>query len=200
MNLSDIYQIVIEYADRLKIRFRKECGFDSHRPHHPFFAGSARPTARGLEPASAERFGLGGPRSAARNDNRRIFSCWSGNTRTGVGHRLPTRTLKKRRMIDFRSNSRHWSVQFHPSKWALSDARSRARHFPNTTFASARVADKIACPYHFADCRRSFKLTLPRHSASFLTEIWMTGFNPSRCIAAAMKRNFDPLWIPPCDE
>jgi hypothetical protein len=70
-----------------KIQFREECGFDSHRPHHLIFAGSDKPTARGLEPASVERSGLDGPRSAARNDNRTALSCWRLADHPGCNHR-----------------------------------------------------------------------------------------------------------------
>jgi hypothetical protein len=72
---------------RLKIPFRKECGFDSHRPHHLRSAGSGKPTARRQEPASADRLEPHDPRSAARNDNRTALSCWHLAARPGCSHR-----------------------------------------------------------------------------------------------------------------
>ena len=58
------------------------------RPPAPSnFAGSDKPIARGLEPASVEHFGLDGPRSAERNDNRRMLSCWHLADHPGGSHR-----------------------------------------------------------------------------------------------------------------
>jgi hypothetical protein len=69
------------------------------------FAGSAKPAARGLEPASAERFGLDVPRSAARNDNQTVFPCWHLADHPGCSHRHRTtaRSVNLPFTIDWRS-------------------------------------------------------------------------------------------------
>jgi hypothetical protein len=57
-----------------KIQFRKECGFDSHRPHHLRWQALKSPPLGGQEPASADTQASHDPYSAAANDNRMIVS------------------------------------------------------------------------------------------------------------------------------
>ena len=73
---------------RRKIRFRKECGFDSHRPHHHFSAWSDSLAERLAGPCLSGLKRPKGRTSLARNDDNAVRHVGHSASLTGCGHRL----------------------------------------------------------------------------------------------------------------